>query len=137
MARKLLVLFVMAVALAGPASASAMGEPAGVISSMELRSHDAGPSATTADSSATSAWRAGAVGAVAIIILGTFAFALWSERQRPDDSGPDGGGSSRGDPDRPRSPTGPGAEDLHWSLFEAEFWDYVRSGESSRAPAAS
>jgi hypothetical protein len=136
MARKILVLVVMVVALAGPASASAMGVPVSVISSMKLRSHDAGPSAGTVDSSASSVWRAGALAAVAVIILGTFAFALWSERQRPDDSGPDGGGGSRGEPDPPRPPTGPSAEDLHWSLFEADFRDYVRSREPSPATAA-
>jgi hypothetical protein len=45
------------------------------------------------------------------------------------DGGDDWG---RGDPDPPRPPKVPGGEDLDWSLFEAEFREYVRLHERGR-----
>ena len=117
--------------MAVPAHASAIGVHAGSLSAIQPRFAYTAPTARSATRSTTSPWLRGA--AVAVVILGAFALALWMESRRPDGRGFDGGDDwDRGDPDRPRPPTAPGDEDLHWSLFEAEFRDYVRSHERRR-----
>jgi hypothetical protein len=129
--RMLLVLVALAVTMAVPASASAIGVPAGSLAAMNPRFHYAAPDARSATTSTMSAWLTG--GTAAVTILGTFALALWTESHRPDDTGFDGGDDwGRGDPGRPQPPKAPGGEDLHWSLFEAEFRDYVRLHERRR-----
>ena len=127
--RTLLVLVVLAVTMGAPASASAMGVPS--LAATQPGFHYAAPNARSATRSTISPWLIG--GTASVIILGAFALALWTEPHRPDDSGFDGADHwGRGDPDRPRPPKAPGGEDLHWSLFEAEFRDYVRSHERRR-----
>jgi hypothetical protein len=129
--RTLLVLVALAVTSAVPATASAIGVPADSLAAMQPRLHYAAPNARLATTSTISPWLIG--GTASVIILGTFALALSSERHRPDDSGLDGGDDwGRGDPDRPRPPKAPGGEDLDWSLFEAEFREYVRLDERRR-----
>jgi hypothetical protein len=111
-----------------------MGVHAGAVSAIEPRFDYAAPSARSATRSTMSPWLRGATAAV--VILGPFALALWMDSRRPDGRGFDGGDDWDGDdPDRPRPPAVPGGEDLHWSLFEAEFRDYVRSHERRLEPA--
>jgi hypothetical protein len=133
----LLVLIAFAVALAVPASASAMGVHAGAVSPLEPRFPDVAPTAGSATRSTTSRWLTGAPAAV--VIIGAIALGLWTERHRvEDDDGLDEGGDwRRGDPEFPPRPNCPGGEDLHWSLFEAQFRDYAASHERRRelAPA--
>jgi hypothetical protein len=126
--RTLLVLVALAVTLALPAGANAMGVPARSVSAMEPRFPYAPPDARSATRRTMRPWLSGSTAAV--IILGTFALGLWAAGRRQDDSGLEGGDDwGRGDPDRPRPPNPSGGEDLHWSLFEAEFRDYVRLHE--------
>jgi hypothetical protein len=133
--RTLLVLVALTVTMAVPASASAMGVPARSLSAIEPRFPYAPPNARSATRSTMHPWLTGATAAV--IILGTFALGLWTASRRPDDSGLEGGDDwGPGNPDRPRPPKPPGGEDLHWSLFEAEFRDYVRLHERPREPAS-
>jgi hypothetical protein len=128
--RTLLVLVALAVTMTVPASASAIGVPAGSLAAMQ-RLHYAAPDARSGTGSTMSAWLTGETAAV--ITLGVFALALWTASHRPDDSGFDGGDAwGRGDPGRPGPPKAPGGEDLHWSLFEAEFRDYARLHERRR-----
>jgi hypothetical protein len=75
--------------------------------------------------STMSLWQAG--GIATGTLLGAVALTLW--RRRPGDGRDDWG---RGAPDRPQLPTGSSGEDLHWSLFEAEYWEYVRADELRR-----
>lgn len=127
-AATVLVLIAFAVALAVPASASAMGVHAGAASPLEPRFPYVAPTARSASRITISPWLAGATAAV--IIIGAITLVLWTESHRADDGGPDEGGDwRRGDPEVPPRPNSPGGEDLLWSLFEAEFRDYVASHE--------
>lgn len=127
--RKLLTILTLTVAVSAPSAANAAGMPTASVSMGALRAHFAGPAALpAATKGGTSPWLTGALSL--LIVGGTIALALYTERSRADDDGSDDdGGTHRGRDDDSRSPHGPGGEDLHWSLFEAEFWDYVRTHE--------
>lgn len=127
----LLVLIALGVTLAVPASASATGVHVSPVSAIEPRFPYLPPTARPATRTTTSPWLTG--GTAALIVMGTFALALWTESRHADHSGLDEGDDwARGDPDVPPRPKAPGGEDLHWSLFEAEFRAYVASHERRR-----
>jgi hypothetical protein len=138
-AAALLVLIAFAVALAVPASAGARarGVYAGAVSPLEPRFPYVAPTARSASRITISPWLTGATAAV--VVIGAIALGLWTESHRADDGGLDEGGDwRRGDPEGPEGPprpNAPGGEDLHWSLFEAEFRDYAATHERRRALA--
>jgi hypothetical protein len=108
-----------------------MGVHAGAVSPLEPRFPYVAPTAHSATRRMASLWLMGATAAV--VVIGAIALGMWTESHRADDGGLDeGGDGGRGNPDPPRRPNAPGGEDLHWSLFEAEFRDYAATHERRR-----
>ena len=85
----LLVLIALGVTLAVPASASATGVHVSPVSAIEPRFPYLPPTARPATRTTTSPWLTG--GTAALIVMGTFALALWTESRHADHSGLDEG----------------------------------------------